>query len=104
MFVGRRGLASWASTALRPLERCCEAKWGFDLAYDWLISRLVLGSDRLLWRIVDDRVIDGAVNRTASLVGGVAGVWRRSQTGLVRTYILAMLVGAVLIIGWLTWP
>jgi NADH-quinone oxidoreductase subunit L len=45
----------------------------------------------------DANVVDGAVNGLARLVGGLAGVGRRVQTGFVRTYALAVLAGAVLL-------
>jgi NADH-quinone oxidoreductase subunit L len=48
---------------------------------------------------VDNRVIDGAVNGLAALVGGTSGRFRRLQTGFVRSYALSMLVGAALVVG-----
>jgi NADH-quinone oxidoreductase subunit L len=48
----------------------------------------------------DVRGIDGAVRGTAALIGGLAGRWRRWQTGFVRSYALSMLAGVlVLAIG-----
>ena len=43
---------------------------------------------------VDRGVIDGAVNGTGRVVTWFSGVGRRVQTGLVRNYALAFLVGA----------
>jgi NADH-quinone oxidoreductase subunit L len=43
--------------------------------------------------------VDGAVNGTARLMTGLAGVGRRLQTGYVRSYALAVLVGTVLVVG-----
>ena len=47
----------------------------------------------------DNRVIDGAVNGLAALIGGTSGRFRRLQTGFVRSYALTMLGGAVLVIA-----
>ncbi len=44
---------------------------------------------------VDTRIIDGAVNALAALVGGTSGQVRRLQTGFVRSYALTMLGGAL---------
>jgi NADH-quinone oxidoreductase subunit L len=44
--------------------------------------------------VVDERVIDGAFTGLGRAVSGLAGVGRRLQTGLVRTYALAFLLGA----------
>jgi NADH-quinone oxidoreductase subunit L len=46
----------------------------------------------------DARVIDGAVNGTGSLFGRLALVGRRVQSGMVRRYALAFLLGAVAIL------
>jgi NADH-quinone oxidoreductase subunit L len=49
-------------------------------------------------------VIDGLlVNGTANSVGRVAGMWRRLQTGYLYHYAFAMVIGLVILIGWLIW-
>ena len=54
-----------------------------------------------LARTVDQRGIDGAVNGVAELVGDAARSGRRVQSGLVRSYALGVLGGAVLIVAFL---
>jgi NADH-quinone oxidoreductase subunit L len=44
---------------------------------------------------VDDRVIDGAVDGVGSEVGRASRLAPRIQQGLVRSYALAFLLGAV---------
>jgi len=56
-----------------------------------------------LWRWFDVRVIDGAVNGTASIVDGSAGVLRRLQSGSVRAYAGSLFVGVVVILGYYLW-
>jgi NADH-quinone oxidoreductase subunit L len=48
---------------------------------------------------VDRRVIDGAVDGLATAVGVLANRGRRLQSGLVRTYAVGVLSGAVLIVA-----
>ena len=50
----------------------------------------------LVW--FDNRVVDGAVNGTAALLGGLSGRARRTQNGFARSYALTMLGGAALVI------
>jgi NADH-quinone oxidoreductase subunit L len=57
-----------------------------------------------LWRGFDVKVIDGAVNGTAAIIGAGAAVLRRVQTGSVRTYAGSLLAGVVLILGYYLWP
>jgi NADH-quinone oxidoreductase subunit L len=47
---------------------------------------------------VDNRLVDGAVNGISALVGGTSGRVRRWQTGFVRSYALAMLGGAAIVV------
>ncbi len=54
-----------------------------------------------LWETVDVQVIDGTANGLARAVGAISRVLRGLQAGYARAYALAMLVGTVVIIGWL---
>ncbi|NLE79609.1 MAG: NADH-quinone oxidoreductase subunit L [Rhodococcus sp.] len=49
--------------------------------------------------VVDDRLIDGAVDGSAKSVGALSGRIRTLQTGFVRSYALFMLSGAALVVG-----
>lgn len=104
LFVLHTGMPARIAAALRPLQRLFEAKWGFDAAFDWLAGRVVTeGSERVLWKIVDDGAIDAAVNGVGALVSSLGRGVRTVQTGLVRGYALVMLGGAVLLLGYLLW-
>lgn len=56
----------------------------------WLTRTLVF---------VDRKVVDGAVNGTAGLIGLAAAALRRMQNGFVRSYALTMLIGVTLVIA-----
>jgi NADH-quinone oxidoreductase subunit L len=80
--------------------------WGFDWVYNAVfISFGGWFADHILWRLVDSTMIDGFVNGLARVVGIASGTVRRVQTGYVRNYALAMLVGVVaLVVGvFFTW-
>jgi NADH-quinone oxidoreductase subunit L len=49
----------------------------------------------------DAKVVDGAVNGVGGLVKAVGDVFSRLQTGLVRSYGVGILVGAVAVLVWL---
>jgi NADH-quinone oxidoreductase subunit L len=46
---------------------------------------------------VEDDGIDGTVNGTAAVIGGLSARLRRVQNGFVRTYALTMVVGAAVV-------
>jgi NADH-quinone oxidoreductase subunit L len=49
----------------------------------------------------DAGIIDGAVNGIAKLFAGLAAVLRRWQTGVVQNYAVTMVVGLIIILGYL---
>jgi NADH-quinone oxidoreductase subunit L len=73
-----------------------------DLYQDTVNESLLMRPGSYLTRVLvfaDNRVVDGAVNGLAALIGGTSGRVRRLQTGFVRSYALSMLVGAALVVG-----
>lgn len=78
-----------------------ERKYMVDEIYDRLFVRpLTAVSTSLLWRIVDVGLIDGAVNGVADSVAAAARTLRRIQTGLVRSYAVMILFGALVLVGY----
>jgi NADH-quinone oxidoreductase subunit L len=72
-----------------------------DQVYEFFTVNLGRALAAFLARTVDQRGIDGAVNGLAELVGNGARSGRRLQSGLVRSYALGVLGGAVLIVAFL---
>ena len=74
--------------------------WYVDAAYAAAID----GPGRLLstWSayVIDLKVVDGAVNGVGTLVRATGDRLRRVQTGYVRNYALGVVIGAVLVLGW----
>jgi NADH-quinone oxidoreductase subunit L len=96
----RAGIAS----AFRPALRLFSAKYYWDDVYNAFVRRVVVrGSELVLWEGIDTRVIDGTVNRTATVTGALAEMLRPLQTGNVRQYVLLILAGAVALLGYLLW-
>lgn len=92
--------------AKNPIYQFLQNKWCFDWLYELIFIKIGgKFADLFLWKLVDVRLIDGSLNALAGLVGGLSKLTRRVQTGFVRTYALAMLLGVVvLVVGmYLTW-
>jgi NADH-quinone oxidoreductase subunit L len=54
-----------------------------------------------LWQVFDVQVIDGFANGLGRATASLSNTLRGWQTGYARAYALLMLVGTVIIIGWL---
>jgi NADH-quinone oxidoreductase subunit L len=75
-------------------------KFYVDEAYDSLVVSPTLdGSNSVLWRGVDVRVIDGAVNGAGTVARGIGGALRHMQSGYIRRYAAWVLTGALLLIA-----
>jgi NADH-quinone oxidoreductase subunit L len=94
----------WIWFSRKPLwqpPRLLEEKYHVDEAYDAaIVEPIKQGSSSLLWKIIDIRIIDGAVNGAAALAASVGGVIRHLQSGLARSYVAIVVFGALLIIGY----
>ncbi|MBX3279362.1 MAG: NADH-quinone oxidoreductase subunit L [Acidobacteria bacterium] len=85
---------------LKVMPRLLENKYYVDEFYGAAIVRpLVDVSRSFLWKIVDVKIIDGIVNGSAAAIAGLSGVLRHSQTGYARGYAAAILLGAIVVVG-----
>ncbi|HSE94111.1 MAG TPA: proton-conducting transporter membrane subunit, partial [Methylomirabilota bacterium] len=75
--------------------------WYVDRLYDVAVVRPLYALSVFLARVFDLGVIDGLVNATGRAVAAWAAAGRRLQTGYVVNYALTMLVGAVVVVGYL---
>jgi NADH-quinone oxidoreductase subunit L len=104
IYYYRTDLIAKLTNALRPVYNVLWNKYWVDEIYDFLIVKPLIGiSDRFLFRIVDAGLVDRVgVEGTANLVRGVADRGLKFlQTGLIQSYILIMLIGAVCLAGYL---
>ncbi len=77
-------------------------KYFVDEAYEkTVVKPIVVGSEKLLWKITDAGLIDGIVNGTASIIGYVSAKIRKVQTGVAQSYALVMMLGIVTALFWL---
>ena len=92
--------AVYAKKKVKAVEpRVLEQAWFYDAG----AAKLVGGPGRAAFNAVawaDSHIVDGAVNGTATLVRGIAGQVRKSQSGYTRVYAALMAVGAVALLAW----
>jgi len=75
-------------------------KYYWDDFYDKVVvDTLIGGVARKGLAAFDDTVVDGAVNGVADAAQNSSGLLRRTQTGIVQNYALALVLGTVLVIG-----
>ena len=83
------------------LQKLVANKYYVDEIYNALIVQPIKNASHyILWRIVDNGIIDGIVNGVALAIQIIGGTLRRLQSGLVQTYIVSMVVGIVLFLAY----
>lgn len=88
---------------LGPIWKGMESKWMVDEVYHFLFVRPFTWLSIFLAARFDLGGIDGVVNGLGGATRALAFAWRRLQNGYVRWYALFVLLGVVVILGYLTW-
>ncbi|MGH7506305.1 MAG: hypothetical protein ACRELX_11670, partial [Longimicrobiales bacterium] len=83
----------------RGLARVLGRNWYVDELYDRTVVRPVLAISRGASRWIDHALIDGLVNGGARVSAGLGWVGARLQSGQLNSYAFALVVGALLILG-----
>ncbi len=85
------------------LSEAVDWRFWHNFVHDSILTQgFNLFSD-VLNRPIDTGIVDGAVNGIGKLVYGSSYQLRRTQTGYVRNYALAVALGVVLLLGYIAW-
>jgi NADH-quinone oxidoreductase subunit L len=94
LYIARPDLAGVVRQKGGLLTRILERKYGFDDFNDWFFAGGARKVGTGLWKTGDVTLIDGLfVNGSARLVGWVAQIVRRFQTGFIYNYAFTMFIG-----------
>lgn len=102
LFTRQREKAAELRERVAVAYRILANKYYIDELYDWLIVNPIRwGSDKVLWRIVDARIIDGVVNAAGFSARNLGGALRLVQNGVVENYAVGIVLGTFVIIWYL---
>ncbi|MBK9099165.1 MAG: NADH-quinone oxidoreductase subunit L [bacterium] len=77
-------------------------KYFLDEAYEVsIVNPIVKGSENILWKIADNKIIDGLINYLAKLIEGISGVIKKIQNGVAQSYALVMVLGILIALFWI---
>ena len=99
VFYGRKEATPEGGSS-GSLYRLLANKYYVDEFYDFLLVQPFTAISRWLATVFDAVVIDGVVNGVGNSVRGSGLFWRRLQTGNVQYYLLAFLMGTVLVLAY----
>lgn len=88
-----------------PVHALLENKYFFDRFNEIVFAGGALLLGRGLWKGGDQTIIDGAaVNGSARLVSWFSSVVALLQTGRINNYAITMILGVVVLLGFVVWP
>jgi NADH-quinone oxidoreductase subunit L len=77
-------------------------KYFVDEAYDTAVVNPILQTSRsFLWKIADNKIIDGVVNGSAKIIDVISINIKKLQTGVAQFYALVMVLGIVAAFFWI---
>ena len=104
IWLKRPEIAATMAARFPSVHRLLLNKYYVDELYDITVVQPVkIVSEDGLWRGMDARLVDGAVNGTGQVVGGMSAVMRLLQSGSVKAYAASMFLGVVLILAYYVW-
>jgi len=102
LYLKNLSLAHSFSQKFKGLYNLLLNKYFVDEVYDAaIVTPLIVSSEKFLWKIADNKIIDGTVNGTANLINLISKGIRKIQTGVVQFYALVMVLGIVIALFWI---
>src|SRR3990172_4408099 len=102
IYLRKPSIASDTAKKFKSIYNLLWNKYFVDELYDaTVVNPIVKTSDSFLWRIADNKIIDGLVNGIASLIESASVVIRKMQTGVAQFYAVIMMVGIAAALFWI---
>lgn len=102
VYLKKPQIASDISKKFKGIYNLLWNKYFVDEVYDaTVVNPIVKVSDSFLWKITDNKLIDGLVNGTASVIKSASDVIRKMQTGIAQFYAIIMMVGIAAALLWI---
>jgi NADH-quinone oxidoreductase subunit L len=104
MYMVNPALPAAIKRTCSPIYTLLENKYYLDWFNENVLAKGARGLGFGLWKGGDQAIIDGAVvNGSWKLVGWVAGVVRRLQSGFIYHYALVMIMGVLALMTYFVW-
>ncbi|AFH49575.1 NADH dehydrogenase I subunit L [Ignavibacterium album JCM 16511] len=102
IYLKKPEIASRTATRFKGFYNLLWNKYYVDEIYDAVIvNPIVTVSRNVLWKIADNKIIDGTVNGVAKLVDLLSSIIRKVQTGVAQLYALVMVLGIAAALLWI---
>ena len=104
MYMVNPALPAAIKRRLNPIYQLLENKYYLDWFNENVLARGMRGLGTVLWKVGDEKLIDGAlVNGSWKLVGWISGMVRRLQSGYIYHYAFGMIMGVFVLMTYFVW-
>ena len=102
VYLKKPSIAANTANKFKGIYNLLWNKYFVDEAYDAVVVNPILQTSRsFLWKIADNKIIDGVVNGAAKIVDVISINIRKLQTGIAQFYALVMMLGIVVALFWI---
>ncbi|MBE0571799.1 MAG: NADH-quinone oxidoreductase subunit L [Ignavibacteriaceae bacterium] len=102
VYLKKPEVAEKTSSRFKGIYNVLLNKYFLDEGYEAsLIKPIVKGSENILWKIADNKLIDGLINGLAKIVDNISGSIKKIQTGVAQSYALVMVLGILIALFWI---
>ena len=104
MYMVNPALPTAIKRKVQPIYTLLENKYYLDWFNENVLARGARGLGTVLWKVGDQKLIDGAlVDGSWKLVGWISGVVRRLQSGYIYHYAFGMIIGVFVLMTYFVW-
>ena len=104
MYMVNPALPAAIKRRVQPIYTLLENKYYLDRFNEYVLARGTRALGTGLWKIGDQKVIDGAlVNGSWKVVGWVSSIVRRLQSGYIYHYAFGMIIGVFVLMTYFVW-
>jgi NADH-quinone oxidoreductase subunit L len=102
IYLKKPSIAEKISSKFKGAYNLLLGKYFVDEVYEAsVVNPIVKGSENILWKIADNKLIDGLINTIAKLVGIISDNIKKIQTGVAQSYALVMVFGILIALFWI---
>ena len=102
IYLKKPAVADRTASRFKGIYNLLLNKYFLDETYEAsVVNPIVKGSENVLWKITDNKMIDGTINGLAKLIDNISGTIKKIQNGIAQSYALIMVLGVLIALLWI---
>jgi len=102
IYLKKPEIAEKTASKFKDIYNILLNKYKLDEFYEaTIVTPIVKGSENILWKIADNKIIDGFINGLAKIIDNISGSIKKIQTGIAQSYAFVMVLGILIALFWI---